>query len=99
MLRVVCESALSGLRVTPRSLPEAPWRPEVCGVHFARTVHSSSNRQHKCHETEQIRTYSLIDAKVTGGLETGPGIDGAYRQHLALVRIAGAGAWLTAPSC
>ena len=32
-----------------------------------------------------------------GGLETGPGSDGAYRQHLALVRIAGAGAWLTAP--
>ena len=25
---------------------------------------------------------SLIDAKVKGGLETGPGIDGAYRQHL-----------------
>ena len=40
---------------------------------------------------------SLIDAKLRTGIEAGPGADGAYRQHLALVRIPGAGAWLTAP--
>jgi hypothetical protein len=40
---------------------------------------------------------SLIDARLRDGIETGPGADGAYKHHLALVRQPGAGAWLTAP--
>jgi hypothetical protein len=40
---------------------------------------------------------SLVDARIREALEKGPGADGAYKQHWALVKLPGAGAWLTAP--
>ena len=39
---------------------------------------------------------ALVDARIRMELEEGPGADRAYKQHLALTRAAGAGAWLTA---
>ena len=39
----------------------------------------------------------LVDARVRQRLESGPGSDGAYKQHLALMRQPSAGVWLTAP--
>jgi hypothetical protein len=38
----------------------------------------------------------LVDARIRVELEEGPGPDMAYKQHLAIVRAMGAGAWLTA---